>query len=68
MFRCSRSKRIVLLSLVVLSISLFLFRERILRSIGDFLIVQDTLKPADVIHVIAGEDYRTDYAFQLYQQ
>jgi len=54
--------------LVVLSISLFLFRERILGSIGDFLIVQDTLKPADVIHVIAGEDYRTDYAFQLYQQ
>ena len=36
--------------------------------IGDFLIVQDTLKPADVIHVIAGEDYRTDYAFQLYKQ
>ena len=33
-----------------------------------FLIVQDTLKPADVIHVIAGEDYCTDYAFQLYQQ
>lgn len=36
--------------------------------IGNFLIVQDTLKPADVIHVIAGEDYRTDYAFQLYEQ
>ncbi len=35
---------------------------------GDFLIIQDTLKPADVIHVIAGDDYRTDYAFQLYQQ
>jgi uncharacterized SAM-binding protein YcdF (DUF218 family) len=64
----SRSKTIVLLSLVALSISLIFFRERILILIGDFLIVQDTLEPADVIHVIAGEDYRTDYAFQLYQQ
>ncbi|HLO14541.1 MAG TPA: YdcF family protein [Anaerolineales bacterium] len=68
MLHRSRSKRIVLLSLIALSISLILFRERILISIGGFLIVQDTLKPADVIHVIAGEDYRTDYAFQLYQQ
>ena len=37
-------------------------------AIGDFLIVQDPLKPADVIHVIAGDDFRTDYAFQLYRQ
>ena len=36
--------------------------------IGDFLFIQDTLHPADVIHVIAGEDYRTDYAIQLYNQ
>ena len=64
----SQSKRIILISLVALAIILFLSRERWLKWIGDFLIVQDTLKPADVIHVIAGEDYRTDYAFQLYQQ
>ncbi len=68
MLHRSRSKRIVIVSLVALSISLILFRERILISIGDFLIVQDTLEPANVIHVIAGEDYRTDYAFQLYRQ
>ena len=36
--------------------------------IGDFLFMQDTLHPADVIHVIAGEDYRTDYAVRLYEQ
>lgn len=36
--------------------------------IGDFLVVEDDLRPADVIHIIAGDDYRTDYAIQLYQQ
>lgn len=36
--------------------------------IADFLVVEDTLHPADVIHVIAGEDYRTDYAIQLYKE
>jgi uncharacterized SAM-binding protein YcdF (DUF218 family) len=36
--------------------------------IGNFLIVEDPLKSADIIHVIAGEDYRTDYAIQLYKQ
>ena len=68
MLKQSQSKRIILISLVALGIILILFREQWLILIGDFLIVQDTLKPADVIHVIAGEDYGTDYAFQLYQQ
>jgi uncharacterized SAM-binding protein YcdF (DUF218 family) len=36
--------------------------------IGKYLVVQDQLSPAEVIHVIAGEDYRTDYAIQLYKQ
>jgi len=36
--------------------------------IGDFLVIEDDLHPADIIHVIAGDDYRTDYAIQLYQQ
>lgn len=64
----SKAKRITLLSLAALSISVMFFRERILMFIGDYLVVQDALSPADVIHVIAGEDYRTDYAFQLYKQ
>jgi uncharacterized SAM-binding protein YcdF (DUF218 family) len=49
------------------AILLFLFREQWLGWIGNFLVVEDSLKPADVIHVIAGEDYRTDYAIQLYK-
>ena len=53
---------------VLLSATLYLAHERILLAVGDFLVVRDTLNPADVIHVIAGEDYRTDYAIQLFQQ
>jgi len=68
MFHYSPPKRILLFSLVALSLSLVLFREPILVMISDFLIIQNDLEPADVIHVIAGGDYRTDYAFQLYQQ
>jgi uncharacterized SAM-binding protein YcdF (DUF218 family) len=49
-------------------IILFVFREQWLLSLGDFLVIQDHLHSADVIHVIAGEDYRTDYAIQLYKQ
>jgi len=30
--------------------------------------LKSNLQPADAIHVIAGEDYRTDYAIQLYKQ
>ncbi|MGB8982360.1 MAG: YdcF family protein [Anaerolineales bacterium] len=58
----------ILLSLVGLSIILVLFRERWLMLIADFLVVEDTLHSADVIHVIAGEDYRTDYAIQLHKK
>ena len=51
-----------------MALSVILFRKQGLALIGDFLVIRDTLKPADVIHVIAGDDYRTDYAFQLYKQ
>ena len=58
----------ILVGLVSLGILLVLSREQWLLLIGDFLIIQDPLHSADVIHVIAGEDYRTDYAIQLYKQ
>jgi uncharacterized SAM-binding protein YcdF (DUF218 family) len=54
--------------LVALGIALVVFHRQLLLFVGDFLIVTDVLHPADVIHVIAGEDYRTDYAIQLYDQ
>lgn len=58
----------ILTIVVPLCATLFLTHEHILLAVGDFLAVQGKLRPADVIHVIAGEDYRTDYAIQLYRQ
>jgi uncharacterized SAM-binding protein YcdF (DUF218 family) len=54
--------------LCVLLIAVAMFDEQLQKGIGSFLIVEDNLVPADVIHVIAGDDYRTEYAIQLYQQ
>jgi len=59
---------IALIAGLLVGVILFFNYEPVLFFIGDFLIVKDELKPADVIHVIAGEDYRTDYAIQLYQE
>ncbi len=65
----SRSKKIILISLVALAgILFFVFRERCLLRLGYFLVTQDNLHSADAIHVIAGDDYRTDYALRLYKQ
>ena len=67
-FHIPQSKMKILGGFICLSIILVLFREQWLMLIGDFLVIQDTLHPADVIHVIAGEDYRTDYGIRLYEQ
>jgi uncharacterized SAM-binding protein YcdF (DUF218 family) len=68
-FRLFRSKKKILIILIVLAgIVLFVFHGRWLLFISDFLVTKDNLHSADVIHVIAGEDYRTDYAIQLYKQ
>ncbi len=58
----------IVLALVVIAAVVWLNKEAILMAVGDFLIVQDKLEPADVIHVISGEEYRTEYGIQLYQQ
>jgi len=55
-------------SIALLGAMAFLFREPLMFAIGDYLVIHDELKPADVIHVIAGPDDRTDYAIQLYKQ
>jgi uncharacterized SAM-binding protein YcdF (DUF218 family) len=53
---------------VLLGAVLFFFKEPIALAVGGFLMIQDDLQPADVIHVIAGGDDRTDHAIQLYKQ
>jgi uncharacterized SAM-binding protein YcdF (DUF218 family) len=58
---------VILIAIVFLGTSIFISREQILLSFGDFLIIQDEIHPADLIHVIAGLDHRTDYAIHLYK-
>jgi uncharacterized SAM-binding protein YcdF (DUF218 family) len=68
-FRFSKPKLVISLPLLVFGVLVIsILYEPILLAIGDFLVIQDELHPADVIHVIAGEDYRTEYAIQLYKQ
>lgn len=53
---------------IITGLALYLAREPILLAIGDFLVVEDTLQPADLIHVVSGEEDRLDYGVQLYLQ
>jgi uncharacterized SAM-binding protein YcdF (DUF218 family) len=63
-------KALILSALFVLVMALLLILSpgSILAPIGEYLVIEDNLIPADVIHVIAGEDYRTDYAVRLYRR
>ena len=60
--------QVIIPAVVIVGVLLFGAREPILLAVGDFLVIQDRLQPADVIHVISGLDERTDYAIQLYKQ
>lgn len=62
------SRRIIVGALAGITVLVLVAHESILMAIGDFLVISDTLKPADVIHVVSGADYRTDYAVRLYNQ
>jgi uncharacterized SAM-binding protein YcdF (DUF218 family) len=55
-------------SIILLLLGLFLAHKPILLSIGSFLVVEDDLKPADLIHVLGGGFDRLDYGLQLYEQ
>jgi uncharacterized SAM-binding protein YcdF (DUF218 family) len=60
--------RVIIASAILLGAAAFLNREKVLLVVGNYLVIQDRLVPADVIHVIAGDDYRTEYGIQLYKQ
>jgi uncharacterized SAM-binding protein YcdF (DUF218 family) len=63
-----RGKLLFLFAALFSILLMVLFHENLLLAVGDFLIVEDKLHPADVIHVIAGDDYRSDHAIALYKQ
>ncbi len=58
----------IITTIFLLSMTTFWFHESILLAIGDFLIIQDDLHAADLIHVISGPDHRTDYGIYLMKQ
>ena len=62
-----RRHLVILATAVILAVPVAL-HEPMLSAVGDFLVVQDQLQPADVIHVISGPDERADYAIDLFQQ
>lgn len=67
-FAANKKKRLMAWTPVILLLAIILIttmRIPLLLKIGDFLVLQDDLHPADVIHVISGLDYRTDYGIQL---
>ena len=72
LWRCAQSanRYRIVLPAVLLCVSGFvwLYGSPILMAIGDYLVFEDELQGADLIHVIAGPDYRTDYAVGLYLQ
>lgn len=56
------------LVVALLGIALFLTGEPLLLAVGDWLVVRDELEPADVIHVLASGEQRTDRAIEVYKQ
>ena len=73
----SKQKKIWRISLSVFFLPFAVFfiavsptaQETILRGVGNFLIVDDDLQPADLIHVLGGGDVgRVDYGAALYKQ
>ena len=63
-----RVGRLGIVTLALLALVVCLAWRPVLLAIGDYLVVQDELVPADVIDVLSGPDYRVDYAIRLYQQ
>jgi uncharacterized SAM-binding protein YcdF (DUF218 family) len=62
-------KKFILPGLVIVILGILVISRRtILSTIGNYLVIRDPLQPADIIHVIAGKDARTEYAIRLYQQ
>ena len=59
---------IALIVLLALLGALYLFRKKLALALADFLIIEDPIQHADIIHVIAGGDHRTNYGISLYQQ
>ena len=65
----SKRRAVTLAGVLLLSgAAVLLLRTPLLLAAGDWLVVEDSLYPADIVHVISGPDNRTNYALDLYDQ
>lgn len=60
--------KILIVLMILVSLAAMLLHETVLLKIGAFLIVDDPLKTADLIHALGGGFDRLDYAVRLYRQ
>jgi len=68
MIKLRLSVKVFGLTIALSFILLFIFRGRILKNIGEFLVVQDSLNKADIIYLLTGEiDTRPLQAIKLYK-
>ncbi len=56
---------VTLVLIAILIVVLMVLHEPILTLIGDFLALKSQMQKADIVHVISGPDYRTDYGIEL---
>lgn len=66
--RLGRRPRTIGLIAIAALVAAVIFHKEILSAIGEWLIVTDGLRPATVIHVIAGEEHRARHAIELYKR
>lgn len=57
----------VYVPVILISIVLLVFGP-LLNAVGRFLVIDDPIQHADIIHVISGPEYRTRYGIQLMQE
>jgi uncharacterized SAM-binding protein YcdF (DUF218 family) len=59
---------IILAGIGALLLALVLFHRPIFIGLGDFLAEKSVIQPADILHVISGPDYRSDYGIELVKE
>jgi uncharacterized SAM-binding protein YcdF (DUF218 family) len=66
--RAGKRLPLILAVLLLLIAATYLLSSPVLAWFGDNLIIEEPLEKVDIIHVIAGADYRTDYGIRLYKE
>lgn len=63
-----QKKPIIVVLILLILLTGLLFAKPILRGMGDYLVVSDSLQKADLITSVSGPEYRAAYAAELCQR